>query len=77
MQLQNHHSQFRTSRFSAGFIGSVKKKSIIAVHNIIVKRGLKLGRERKDEYVNELYLYMKKSSDGASISLVERCCFLQ
>jgi tRNA-(ms[2]io[6]A)-hydroxylase len=30
------------------------------VHNIIIKRGLKLGRERKDDYVNELYLYMKK-----------------
>jgi tRNA-(ms[2]io[6]A)-hydroxylase len=25
------------------------------VHNIIIKRGLKLG-ERKDHYVNELYL---------------------
>jgi tRNA-(ms[2]io[6]A)-hydroxylase len=30
------------------------------VHNIIIKRGLKLGRERKDDYVNELYSYMKK-----------------
>jgi tRNA-(ms[2]io[6]A)-hydroxylase len=31
------------------------------VHNIIIKRGLKLGRERKDHYVNELYLYMKRA----------------
>jgi hypothetical protein len=55
----NHHSQFRASRFSAGFIGSSKEKinHFEQVHNIIVKRGLKLGRERKDEYVNELYLY--------------------
>ncbi len=46
------------------------------VHNIIIKRGLKLGRERKDEYVNELYLYMKKSSDGSRVSgLVERLLF--
>src|SRR6187431_1225458 len=46
------------------------------VHNIIIKRGLKLGRERKDDYVNELYLYMKKSSDGSRVSgLVERLLF--
>ena len=46
------------------------------VHNIIIKRGLKLGRERKDHYVNELYLYMKKSSNGSRVSsLVERLLF--
>ncbi len=46
------------------------------VHNLIIKRGLTLGRERKDDYVNELYLYMKKSSDGSRISgLVERLLF--
>ena len=46
------------------------------VHNIIIKRGLKLGRERKDDYVNELYLYMKRSIDGSRISgLVERLLF--
>jgi tRNA-(ms[2]io[6]A)-hydroxylase len=46
------------------------------VHNIIIKRGLKLGRERKDDYVNELYLYMKKSSNGGRVSsLVERLLF--
>ncbi|AWG22617.1 tRNA 2-methylthio-N6-isopentenyl adenosine(37) hydroxylase MiaE [Flavobacterium faecale] len=46
------------------------------VHNIIIKRGLKLGRERKDDYVNELYLYMKKSNDGSRVSgLVERLLF--
>ncbi|HLF51809.1 tRNA-(ms[2]io[6]A)-hydroxylase [Flavobacterium sp.] len=46
------------------------------VHNIIIKRGLKLGRERKDDYVNELYLYMKKSGDGSRVSsLVERLLF--
>jgi tRNA-(ms[2]io[6]A)-hydroxylase len=46
------------------------------VHNIIIKRGLKLGRERKDHYVNELYLYMKKNSNGSRVSsLVERLLF--
>ncbi|MGO4903938.1 tRNA-(ms[2]io[6]A)-hydroxylase [Flavobacterium sp. W20_MBD1_R3] len=46
------------------------------VHNIIIKRGLKLGRERKDDYVNELYLYMKKNTNGNRISaLVERLLF--
>jgi tRNA isopentenyl-2-thiomethyl-A-37 hydroxylase MiaE len=65
----NHHSQFRTSRFSEGFITYKEEiDHFEQVHNIIVKRGLKLGRERKDEYVNELYLYMKKSSDGSRVS---------
>ncbi len=46
------------------------------VHNIIIKRGLQLGRERKDDYVNELYLYMKRSSTGSRVSgLVERLLF--
>ena len=34
------------------------------VHDIIKKRGLKLTRERKDEYVGELAQYMKKSNTG-------------
>ncbi len=42
------------------------------VHNIIIKRGLKLGRERKDEYVNELYLYMKKNGNGGRVSSLSR-----
>jgi tRNA-(ms[2]io[6]A)-hydroxylase len=46
------------------------------VHNLIIKRGLKLGRERKDDYVNELYQYMKKSGNGSRVSgLVERLLF--
>ena len=39
------------------------------VHNIIIKRGLQLGRERKDDYVNELYLYMKRSNTGTCMML--------
>lgn len=33
------------------------------VHDVIKKRGLTLGRERKDHYVNELFKFMKK--DGS------------
>jgi tRNA-(ms[2]io[6]A)-hydroxylase len=44
-----------------GFIGS--KEEIDHFDSITLSKW-KLGRERKDEYVNELYLYMKKSSDG-------------
>ena len=46
------------------------------VHEIIQKRGLELGRERKDEYVGELARYMKQSSNGTRVSgLVERLLF--
>ncbi len=46
------------------------------VNDIIQKRGLKLGRERKDEYVGELALYMKRSNNGSRVSgFVERLLF--
>ena len=46
------------------------------VHDIIKKRGLTLGRERKDEYVGELVQYMKKSNTGSRVSgFVERLLF--
>jgi tRNA-(ms[2]io[6]A)-hydroxylase len=46
------------------------------VNEIIQKRGLVLGRERKDEYVGELAQYMKKSNNGSRVSgLVERLLF--
>ncbi|MEN9323613.1 MAG: hypothetical protein RIT03_535 [Bacteroidota bacterium] len=46
------------------------------VHDIIKKRGLKLGRERKDEYVGELVQYMKQSNTGSRVSgFVERMLF--
>jgi tRNA-(ms[2]io[6]A)-hydroxylase len=44
------------------------------VHNIIIKRGLKLGRERKDHYVNDIL--HEESSNGSRVSsLVERLLF--
>ncbi|WP_306352552.1 tRNA-(ms[2]io[6]A)-hydroxylase [Flavobacterium sp. '19STA2R22 D10 B1'] len=44
------------------------------VHNIIKQRGLQLGRERRDEYVNDLFQFMKK--DGSRVTaLVERLLF--
>jgi tRNA-(ms[2]io[6]A)-hydroxylase len=33
------------------------------VHNRIIQRGLSLGRERKDEYVNQLNTFFQKTSD--------------
>jgi tRNA-(ms[2]io[6]A)-hydroxylase len=44
------------------------------VHNLIKVRGLSLGRERKDNYVNELYKFMKKDGSRKQ-SLVDRLLF--
>jgi tRNA-(ms[2]io[6]A)-hydroxylase len=44
------------------------------VHNIIKERGLTLGRERKDHYVNELFKFLKK--DGSrNEAFVDRLLF--
>ena len=44
------------------------------VHNLIKARGLTLGIERKDNYVNELYKFMQKGGSRKS-SLVDRLLF--
>lgn len=44
------------------------------VHDLIKKRGGILGRERKDDYVNELYKFMKKDGSRQQ-SLVDRLLF--
>ncbi|WP_425075708.1 tRNA-(ms[2]io[6]A)-hydroxylase [Psychroserpens sp. S379A] len=44
------------------------------VHNIIKARGYKLGRERKDSYVNELYKFMNKGGSHLQ-SMVDRLLF--
>jgi tRNA 2-(methylsulfanyl)-N6-isopentenyladenosine37 hydroxylase len=44
------------------------------VHDMIKKKGLTLARERKDEYVNELYKFMEKGGSRTN-SLVERLLF--
>lgn len=44
------------------------------VHEIIKKRGYTLGRERKDDYVNQLYKFMKK--DGSrNDAFIDRLLF--
>lgn len=43
------------------------------VHEIIKQRGLTLGRERKDEYVLELFKFMNKSSRESA--LIDRLLF--
>ena len=44
------------------------------VHDIIKKRGYTLGRERKDNYVNELYKFMNKGGSPLQ-SMVDRLLF--
>jgi tRNA-(ms[2]io[6]A)-hydroxylase len=44
------------------------------VHNLIKERGLTLGVERRDNYVNELYKFMIKGGSRKS-SLVDRLLF--
>ncbi|MEL0650006.1 tRNA-(ms[2]io[6]A)-hydroxylase [Algibacter sp. TI.3.09] len=44
------------------------------VHEIIKNRGFKLGRERKDSYVNELYKFMNKGGNRLQ-SMVDRLLF--
>lgn len=44
------------------------------VHNIIKERGWVLGKERKDDYVNELYKFMSRGG-GRIYSLVDRLLF--
>lgn len=45
------------------------------VHTKIKDRHFKLGRERKDEYVNELYKFMRKGSHNRTIVLIDRLLF--
>ncbi|MBA3704745.1 MAG: tRNA-(ms[2]io[6]A)-hydroxylase [Bacteroidetes bacterium] len=44
------------------------------VHNLIKARGQVLGRERKDDYVNELFKFLKKDGSRTQ-SLVDRLLF--
>jgi tRNA-(ms[2]io[6]A)-hydroxylase len=45
-----------------------------AVHDRILERGWTLGPSRKDDYVNELYAYIKKGA-GREETLMERLLF--
>jgi tRNA-(ms[2]io[6]A)-hydroxylase len=46
------------------------------VHDIIKTRGYEFLRERKDDYVNDLMKFLKKSSDGSREGgLIERLLF--
>ncbi len=44
------------------------------VHERILARGKVLGKERKDDYVNELYKFMRKGQ-GRLIALIDRLLF--
>jgi len=45
------------------------------VHDLIVERGGVLGKERKDDYVNELLLFVKIPNRGKEETLVDRLLF--
>ena len=45
------------------------------VHQKIKDRGLKLGFERKDDYVGELYKFMRKGDHRKAIVLIDRLLF--
>jgi tRNA 2-(methylsulfanyl)-N6-isopentenyladenosine37 hydroxylase len=45
------------------------------VHNKLKERGFKLGKERKDLYVGEIYKFMRKGWDDRNVVLVERLLF--
>src|SRR6218665_528112 len=45
------------------------------VHEKIKERGFKLGYERRDDYVNELYRFMRKGHHKKEIVLVDRLLF--
>lgn len=44
------------------------------VHQIILQRNLKFGKERKDSYVNELMQFVRKG-EGKEIALLDRLLF--
>ncbi|MGE0567459.1 MAG: tRNA-(ms[2]io[6]A)-hydroxylase, partial [Bacteroidia bacterium] len=45
------------------------------VHEKIKNRGLKLGKERKDDYVNELFKFMRKGHHNRTVRLIDRLLF--
>lgn len=45
------------------------------VHELILKRGQTLGRERKDDYVNELMVFIKVPNRTREETLVDRLLF--
>jgi tRNA-(ms[2]io[6]A)-hydroxylase len=45
------------------------------VHEKIKARGLKLGHDRRDEYVNDLYKFMRKGFKNRKIVLIDRLLF--
>jgi tRNA 2-(methylsulfanyl)-N6-isopentenyladenosine37 hydroxylase len=45
------------------------------VHTKIKERGFKLGFERKDAYVNDLYKFMRKGYQNKEIVLIDRLLF--
>ena len=67
----SEHSDLVTDLLS---LAQEELKHFEMVHNIIKKRGYKLGRERKDSYVNELFKFKLKGGNRQQ-ALVDRLLF--
>lgn len=67
----SEHSELVTDLLS---IAKEELEHFEQVHELIKRRGMKLGRERKDHYVNELFKFMKKDGSRTD-ALVDRLLF--
>lgn len=69
-----HNSQYEDLVTNLLELAKEELEHFQMVHNIIKSRGYKLGRERKDSYVNELYKFMNKGGNHLQ-SMVDRLLF--
>jgi tRNA-(ms[2]io[6]A)-hydroxylase len=69
-----HNSQYEDLVTDLLEIAKEELEHFQMVHNIIKERGYKLGRERKDSYVNELYKFMNNGGNHLQI-MIDRLLF--
>ncbi len=71
-----YHPEFRPPRFSSDLFEIAKEKigKFNQVPEPIKAKGLKLGRERKDDYVNDLVKFLKKDGSRQQ-SFLDRLLF--
>jgi len=69
--LNNEHEELVTELLK---LAKEELEHFEMVHEIIKERGYKLGRERKDHYVNQLYKFMNRGGSREQ-SMVDRLLF--
>ncbi len=69
-----HNSQYEDLVTALLELAKEELEHFQMVHDIIKKKGYTLGRERKDNYVNELYKFMNKGGNHLQ-SMVDRLLF--